>query len=427
MKGGEHMKEKRSFFEMIFGFPYKAEEKSMQSVKLLNGYTNMFSAFTGAAYDDPTVRDCIETIAKHFGKLKIRQVNKSADKVVPVQDKKLLYLLTTRPNQFMTASEFLEKIASQYYTYNNAFVDVRRNRKGGIEGLYPLEFSTVELVKPTVGKPELFVRFTFMNGERVTRPYTDIIHIRRYYNRDEFYGDRNEKIMLDDINVLRAVKMSDVNKVSNFGKLRGILQWKSTLRPEDQKRAWQEFVDTYANTGNGSGIASLDNKADYIPLPDNDADFNADQMEYARKSVLSHFGLSDAIISGKYTEDDFISFYESVIEPLAVKLAQEFTEKLLTSNERLTGNEIILESNRLSFMSVASKIKICQTLIPAGGFTINEIREIFGYAAIEGGDERQVSLNFVNAKDQSQYQVNKKGGEDDVQKDKTQDAGRRTN
>ena len=171
----------------------------------------------------------------------------------------------------------------------------------------------------------------------------------------------------------------------------------------------------------------MDNKADYIPLPDNDVDFNADQMEYARKSVLSHFGLSDAIISGKYTEDDFISFYESVIEPLAVKLAQEFTEKLLTSNERLTGNEIILESNRLSFMSVASKIKICQTLIPAGGFTINEIREIFGYAAIEGGDERQVSLNFVNAKDQSQYQVNKKGGEDNGQKDKTQDAGRRTN
>ena len=129
------MKEKRSFFEMIFGFPYKTEEKSMQSVKLLNGYTNM------------------------------------------------------------------------YYTYNNAFVDVRRNRKGGIEGLYPLEFSTVELVKPTVGKPELFVRFTFMNGERVTRPYTDIIHIRRYYNRDEFYGDRNEKIMLDDINVLSAVNV----------------------------------------------------------------------------------------------------------------------------------------------------------------------------------------------------------------------------
>lgn len=49
-------------------------------------------------------------------------------------------------------------------------------------------------------------------------------------------------------------------------------------------------------------------------------------------------------------------------------------------------------------MSVASKIKICETLIPTGGLTINEIREIFGYAGIEGGDERLISLNFVKAK-----------------------------
>ena len=46
-------------------------------------------------------------------------------------------------------------------------------------------------------------------------------------------------------------------------------------------------------------------------------------------------------------------------------------------------------------MSVASKIKVCETLIPTGGMTINEIRAIFGYAGIEGGDERLFSLNFV--------------------------------
>ena len=143
-------------------------------------------------------------------------------------------------------------------------------------------------------------------------------------------------------------------------------------------------------------------------------------MDYARRNVLSHFELSDAIISGKYTEDDFISFYESAIEPLAVKLAQELTEKLLTPRERQRGNEIILEANKLNFMSVASKIKICQTLIPAGGLTINEIREIFGYAAIEGGDERQVSLNFINAKDQSKYQVSDVKGGDGSGRNQTQ-------
>ena len=81
-------------------------------------------------------------------------------------------------------------------------------------------------------------------------------------------------------------------------------------------------------------------------------------------------------------------------------------------------------------MSVSSKIKICQTLIPSGGLTINEIREIFGYAGIEGGDERQISLNFVKAGDQSAYQVNKpddnnttsKGGEDSERENRTPDS-----
>lgn len=406
------MAEKRSFFEMMFGFPYRPEPEEMVAVKLLNGYTNTFAPFTGKAYDDPTVRDCIETIAKHFGKLRIRQVIKQGGRVVGSGNSGVAYMLSTRPNQFMTASEFLEKIASQYFTYNNAFVYVRRDARGRTVGLYPLDFSTVELLKPASGGTELFVRFTFLGGEKITRPYTDIIHIRRYFNTDDFFGDRNEKIITEDITVFKAVKTAIVNTVQNFGKLRGILQWKSTLRPEDQEKAWKQFVDTYGTTKNGSGIASLDNKAEYIALPNNEAAFDANQMDYARRNVMSHFGLSDAIISGKYTEDDFISFYESVIEPLALKVAQELTEKLLTENMRSRGNELVLESNRLSFMSVASKIKICQTLIPAGGLTINEIREIFGYAAIEGGDERQISLNFVNAKDQSKYQVNgEKGGD----------------
>ena len=39
---------------------------------------------------------------------------------------------------------------------------------------------------------------------------------------------------------------------------------------------------------------------------------------------------------------------------------------------------------------------------------------MFGYAGVEGGDERQVSLNYIKAADQSAYQTGlSKGGEAD--------------
>ena len=402
----------RSLFGKIFG---KAKEyKDVTALKLLNGYTNMYTPFSGNAYDDATVRDCIDTIARHFGKMRPKHVIKDNGKIKNVPSDRLNYLLSSYPNPMMTASEFLEKFIAQYFTYNNAFIYVQWDEfTGGIKALYPLDFPLLEILEDKTYN--LYARFTFGAGERITIPYENLIHIRRHFNRDELFGDDNSKIIIEDLSTLKAAKASIVNAVKNFTALRGYIQWQAKARPEDIKNAHDEFVDMYA-TNNPSGIASLDNRAEFHQLTSNVTTFNSQQMSYVRDNIYKHFGLNENIIMGKYTEDEYIAFYESVLEPVSIKLAQEMTDKIFTRRERGRGNEIILESNRLNFMSVASKIKVCETLIPTGGLTINEIREIFGYAGIEGGDERLISLNFVKAKDQSLYQTGNddnslKGGE----------------
>ena len=402
----------RSLFGKIFG--KQKEYKDVTALKLLNGYTNMYTPFSGNAYDDATVRDCIDTIARHFGKMRPKHVIKDNGKIKNVPSDRLNYLLSSYPNPMMTASEFLEKFIAQYFTYNNAFIYVQWDEfTGGIKALYPLDFPLLEILEDKTYN--LYARFTFGAGERITIPYENLIHIRRHFNRDELFGDDNSKIMIEDLSTLKAAKASIVNAVKNFTALRGYIQWQAKARPEDIKNAHDEFVDMYA-TNNPSGIASLDNRAEFHQLTSNVTTFSSQQMSYVRDNIYKHFGLNENIIMGKYTENEYIAFYESVLEPVAIKLAQEMTDKIFTRRERGRGNEIILESNRLNFMSVASKIKVCKTLIPTGGLTINEIREIFGYAGIEGGDERLISLNFVKAKDQSLYQTGNddnslKGGE----------------
>jgi phage portal protein BeeE len=168
----------------------------------------------------------------------------------------------------------------------------------------------------------------------------------------------------------------------------------------------------------------LDNKADFQQITSAVTTFDSAQMEYVRNNIYRHFGLNDKIIMGQYDENEYIAFYESVLEPIAVKLAQELTDKLFTARERGCGNEIVLETNRLSYMSVASKIKVCAALTPIGCITINEVREMFGYAGVDGGDERQVSLNYVKAGDQSKYQTGQsatEGGEQDEEGNKNND------
>ena len=40
-----------------------------------------------------------------------------------------------------------------------------------------------------------------------------------------------------------------------------------------------------------------------------------------------------------------------------------------------------------------------------GDLTTNERRELMGYPPVEGGDKRQISLNYVSNKNQENYQT----------------------
>ena len=396
-------------------------QDGLTRAKLLNGWSNDYVPFDGEAYDNATGRNCIDTIARHAGKLHPRHIVRKNGNIVKNADSKLQYLLSTRPNWLMPASEFIEKIVAQYYCYNNLFVYIQRDMNGNVEALWPLNFNNLELFEDKKGN--LYCRFTFGTGEQATVPYEEMIHIRRHFNRDDVFGDPEGKILREDINLLKAVKTAVINVVKNFHKLRGIIQWTGTVRPEDQESMWRKFVDSFAGPSNGSGIGSLDNRGKFQQLTTDTQTFESGQMKFARDNLYKYFGVSEEIVSGKFKEEEYQAFYESVIAPIAIKLSQEFTEKIFTPKERGFGNEIVFEGNRLAYMSTTSKVKIAEAMIPAGAIKRNEIRELFGYAGLPGkeGEEIVVSLNYVKAKDQSLYQTGKdddlKGGDGDEKED----------
>lgn len=398
--------ELRSMIRNIFG-KITGGQDGLTRAKLLNGWANDYAPFDGEAYDTATGRNCIDTVARHAGKLHPRHIVRKNGNIVKNADSKLQYLLSTRPNWLMTASEFIEKIVAQYYCYNNLFVYIQRDMNGNVEALWPLNFNNLELFEDKKGN--LYCRFTFGTGEQATVPYEEMIHIRRHFNRDDVFGDPEGKILREDINLLKAVKTAVINVVKNFHKLRGIIQWTGTVRPEDQESMWQKFVNSFAGPSNGSGIGSLDNRGKFQQLTTDTQTFDASQMTFARDNLYKYFGVSEEIVSGKFKEEEYQAFYESVIAPIAIKLSQEFTEKIFTPKERGFGNAIVFEGNRLAYMSTASKVKIAEAMIPAGAIKRNEIRELFGYAGLPGkeGEEIVVSLNYVKSKDQSLYQTGK--------------------
>ena len=165
------------------------------------------------------------------------------------------------------------------------------------------------------------------------------------------------------------------------------------VRPDDRQKILKDFNEKFIQ----GEIAILDQSANFTPVSVTENTVACEKMNYLREAIYSYFGLNEDIISSKFTAATWNAFYESVLEPLAVQLSEEFTDKIFTDNEKKRGHKITI--------TVDSKVNMSKNLLAAGILTINEVREIFGFEALPDGDERQVSLNYVNSNDQTEYQL----------------------
>lgn len=402
----------RDMFSSIFGKQGKQQESqpiTVASYKTLNDYIPQFSAYSGNLYDIDIVRSCIDAIARNTAKLKAKHIRRVNGEIINT-DSEIEWMLSMRPNEYMSAYDFIYKIISQLYTTNNAFVFIRVEM-GKITGFYPISYSTIEFVEY---QGEIYAKFLFKSGKKMAVPYSELIHLRRHFNTDDLFGSNARTPFKPTLDTLNTMSQGTTNAIKGSARLRGWLKTTQSVRPEDLKKMKDDFVADYLNIDNDGGIAALDAKYDFVPADLKPVTASNEQMGGVRQQVLQWFGLNEKIIQASYNENEFNAFYSSVIEPLAIQMSQEFTQKCFTAREHGHGNEIVFSANRLNFASQQTKTLMIKELGSLGILTINEAREIIELEPVEDGDKRLITLNVVSADKQNQYQL----GEKPVQTDK---------
>jgi HK97 family phage portal protein len=410
-------REKRSIWDKIFGKEPK-QLKNETQFKLMNGFTPVFTNFGEDPYASDVVRSAIHSIASNGAKLKAKHIRR-LDKDIKHVKGSYEYLLSVRPNEFMSAYDFLYKIITQYLEFNNAFVYIKTDyATNKVTGFYPVDMSNIGMVE---ANDTLFVKFQFPNGNKFTAPYSEFIHLRRFYNKNDMFGESNDKALMSTLNLIHTTDEGIINAVKSSAFLRGLIKFSNAmLKPEDIKKQRDAFVTDYMDVTNNGGIAALDAKAEYQELKNDPKMVDDKQMGLIEEKVYKYFGTNKKIIMSNFNEDEWDAFYENVIEPLAIQMSLEFTYKLFTDNEQKHGNEIIFEANRLQYASTKTKISLLRELMPLGILNKNEGREVFNMGPIEGGEEYIQTLNVVNANKADQYQLGKgapKGGETDDKED----------
>jgi HK97 family phage portal protein len=302
----------------------------------------------------------------------------------------------------MSAYDFLYKLASQLWVNGNAYAYIDFAENGDVQAIYPITATSVQMMTDNSG--ELYAEFVFRNGQTAIFRYSELIHLRRFFNTNELLGEGNGA--LDAVLELADAENTTITAgIKSGANIRGILKYTGMLQDADLKEIKDKFVADYLSMNNSGGIAAIDTKVEYIPINNNPVILDAEQSKAIREKIFSFVGISEKIVNSSYSEDDFAAFYESTIEPFAIALSLECTAKIFTEREIAFGHEIIFDANRLQFVSNATKVNLIKELMPFGILTINQALEILNLPRVMDGDIRYQSLNYVQQSEALKYQL----------------------
>lgn len=394
----------------------KQERTRLKYVEMMNGGIPVFTSFGDNIYASDIVQGCIRCIATSVGKLQPKHI-RTKDGIQTIVNSSINRLLRHKPNEYMTTTDFLEKIVYLREMHKNVFIYPTYKpviNDGNISreytGFYPLNPSNTDFVEDASGK--IFVKFTFLNGYNVTIPYNDLIHWRKDFTANDIMGgDINgrpdNKSLLTLLNADNtAVQSIDKTVKSSFG-VKGIVKLNTFLDEDKQRAELKVFEDKMLNSG--SGILTMDMKSDFIPVNINPQAVEPETMRFITERILNNYGVPLSVFNGDFTEEQYQAFYEKTLEGIIISLGRCFTKTLFTDNELSFGNEIIFFNQGLNFTSTENKIKAVDILSSRGTLTDNQILAIFGYPPFDGGDVRKQSLNYINRELADSYQM--KGGE----------------
>lgn len=384
------------------GILKRKEDNRIQAVRLVNEPTAAFTSFTGDAYSNDIYRGAVDAIARNIGKLKGSHVIRYGDHEKIEGDCKLNRILQVRPNPYMSAYDLLYKLATHYYLYNNAFALLIRSGRN-LTGVYPITATNTEMLADAEGN--LYCRFTFRSGKQFVFPYSDLIHLRRHFNSNDLLGNDNSALY-PALELAQTQNEGIISGIKAGANIRGILKFTQLMGATQLQKAKADFVKDYLSVNNDGGVVATDQQMEYTPIENKPVILSADQTQEVKAKIYDYLGITENIVNSSYTEDQFSAFYESTIEPFAVALSMEFTAKIFNDREQAFGNSIMFESGRLQFSSNTTKVNLIKELLPMGILTVNQALEILNLPAIEDGDRRIQSLNYIDVEHATEYQLN---------------------
>ena len=373
-------------FETLFKRAPKPVGKYEGDYKMLSVYEPKFTRYEGSIYESELVRSAINARATHISKLKVEVLGAAR----PALQTKLKH----GPNQMQTWSQFLYRLSTILDVHNTAFITPVYDQYGEISGIYsplPDKCSVVQWGSVP------YLRYEFAHGQKaaIELDYCGVMTKHQY--RSDIFGESNRALFptMDLISIQDQGIKEGVKSAASF---RFMAQMDNFVKPDDLEKERKRFTEK--NLAKGGGLLLFPNTYKNIQqIQAKPFVVDADQMKAIRDSVYEYFGVNEDVLTNKAYGDAWAAFYEGAIEPFAIQFSEVMTKMLFTFREQSQGNMVMATANRLQYMSNNDKLNVTAQLLDRGMLTLNEAREIWQMAPVDGGDVRVIRGEYYNADD----------------------------
>lgn len=360
---------------------------------------------TDRAMKVATVNACVEIRSDSVGKMPFFVMNRNTHERERAHY--LDYLLSVRPNSYMTPYVFKKLVETWRLMRGNAYIFISKDSATGRpQELIPLNPDRVML---GFRKDSSLVYYYRGNDSKELEIDADeIIHLKAFSN-DGIIGQSVLERASDTVRTASEQQRYEGTFYSNNASPSGVVQVDSSLSREAKEKFREHWSKTYGGATNAFKVAVLDEGMDYKPISMSPRDSQFVESKEISVADIARFFLVPLykLQAGKQTyqsnEQNSIDYVTTALSPTITQYEEEFTYKALFDHEVREGIEVRINMNAELRGDTTSRANWYRIMVQLGAYSPNDVRAYEDLPAVEGGDIRIAPLNSIPLEQMGRY------------------------
>lgn len=398
--------EKREVVQSPTGDLLETEGNAWATLIDMFGMTDPTTLTKTNATSFNTIFSCVNIISDDIAKMPWKVFKSTNGAIERKSDHAVDYLLTKRPNRYMTPFTLKKTLIVDLLTRGNAYMLIEYDDKGRVISLLPLSESvTSYVIDEKTGNA--FYRTTY-RGKQVDLFEYEVFHIKGLGNG--FIGQNPVEVLRTQVETNHAADLANKALIQGGSIPKGVLRVPSTIGAQAKTNVRNEWIKAGNST---NAIAIIDGGLEYQQLGFSQVDMAyIESKKMNQQEVAAIFKLPlhkiNQLDHSTFSNVEHLSldYVKNTLAPLAVAIEEEANYKFFSEKELRRGFYTKFNFDSELRGDAKSRAEVMEIKLRNSIVTANECRGLDELSPfdIPLADEPLVTLNYTPLRRLEQYQ-----------------------